>query len=81
MIWLKKAEHYKNLLKIKYQARFWSCKFISDSNLNKKVESYKLKKIIKNLKVHIKMDKKIIKFGDNEIEVHKSHQYKGHILI
>ena len=31
-------------IKFKYQEQFWSCKFTANSNLNKKVENYKLKK-------------------------------------
>ena len=33
------------------------------------------------MKVCIKIYKTIINFGDNEIENHKFHQYKRHILI
>ena len=33
------------------------------------------------MKVCIKIDKTIINFGDNEIENHKFHQYKRHILM
>ena len=47
----------------------------------KKVEDYKLKKGSKLLKVYKKMEKAIIKFGDNEIEKHKFHQYKRPISI
>ena len=47
----------------------------------KKVEDYKLKKGSKLLKVYIKMEKTIIKFGDNEIEKHKFQQYKRPISI
>ena len=49
--------------------------------MKKKVENYKLKKLYKNLKPCIKMDKKIIKFDDTEIEEYKFHQYKSHISI
>ena len=35
------------------------------------MENYKLKKIYKNLKVYIKMEKTIIKSGDIEIEKQK----------
>ena len=45
------------------------------------MENYKLKKIYKNLKVYIKMEKTIIKSGDIEIEKQKFHQHKRPILI
>ena len=40
------------------------------------MKNYKLKKLWKVLKSYIKMDKKIIKFDDTEIEKYKSHQCK-----
>ena len=39
------TEKSGTLQKSKYQEQFWSYKFTKNSNLNKKVESYKLKKI------------------------------------
>ena len=39
------TEKSGKLQKNKYQEQFWSYKFTRNSNLNKKVESYKLKKI------------------------------------
>ena len=56
LIWLKKMEHYN------YQEQFWSNKFTSNSNLNKKNRNYKLK-----------IKKIYIKFGDTEIEKQKFH--------
>ena len=47
----------------------------------KKVEHYKLKKILKKLKPYIKMDKKITKSDDTEIEEYGFHQYKRLISI
>ena len=41
MIWLKKVEHYKNLLKLNIKNNFWSCKFTLNSNLSEKKENYK----------------------------------------
>ena len=38
-------------------------------------------KIIKIFKAYIKIDKKIIKFSDTQIEKHKFHQHKSPILI
>ena len=38
----------------------WSCKFTPNSNnVNKKIKNYKLKKILKFLKVYIKMEKQL----------------------
>ena len=39
----------------------------------KKVGNYKFKKLYKKIKPYIKMDKKIIKFDDTEIEKHEFH--------
>ena len=39
------------------------------------------KKIIKKLESYMKMDKKVIKCDDTEIQEHKSHQYEGPISI
>ena len=47
----------------------------------KKVENYKLKKIQKCLKLHIKMEKIVIKFGGIEIKKQKFHQVKRPISI
>ena len=47
----------------------------------KKVETYKLKKLWRKLKPHIKMDNKIIKFDDIEIDEHKFYQYNSPISI
>ena len=48
----------------------------------KKVENYQLKKLQKKLKLYIKIDKKIIKFGDTEIEEYEfHHQHKSPISI
>ena len=44
------------------------------ADLTEKIEHYKLK-------VYIKMEKAIIKFGDIEIEKQKFFQYKTHISI
>ena len=38
-------------------------------------------KIIKQLKLYITMDKRIIKFDDTEIQEYEFHQYKSPILI
>ena len=46
----------------------------------KKVENYKLK-ITKKLKPYIRMNEKIIKFHDTEIEEYKFHEYKRLISI
>ena len=43
--WLKKGEHYKNLLKISIKSNIWSCKFTTNSNLKKKIDNYRLKKV------------------------------------
>ena len=43
------------------------------------VQNYKLKKYIKVLKLYMKMDEKILKFGDTEIKKHKFHQHKSRI--
>ena len=45
------------------------------------MENYKLKKLLKILKPYIKMDKKIIKFDDTEIEKYRFHQYDKPIDI
>ena len=45
------------------------------------MKNYKLKKLEKILKSYVKMDKKIIKFDDTEIEIHKFHQYERPISI
>ena len=45
------------------------------------MKNYKLKKIEKILKSYVKMDKKIIKFDDTEIEIYKFHQYERPISI
>ena len=64
LIWLKKVEHCKT----KYQEQFLGCKCTSICNLNeKKVEKYELKKF-RRLKLYIKMERIIIKFGDVEIK-------------
>ena len=47
----------------------------------KKVENYKLKKLLKGLKPYTKMDQKIIKFYDSKIENYKFHQHKNPISI
>ena len=47
----------------------------------KKAEKYKLKKIWKNLKPYIKLDRKIIKFNDTETKKYKFHQSKSLISI
>ena len=47
----------------------------------KKSGTLQLIKIIKIFKAYIKIDKKIIKFSDTQIEKHKFHQYKSPILI
>ena len=41
------------------------------------MENYKLKKLYKNLRVFIKMNRKFTKFGDTEIEKQKFHKYKS----
>ena len=41
------------------------------------MEIYKLKKLKKNLKPRIKIDKEIIKFDETKIEKHKFHQHKA----
>ena len=56
---------------------FWSCKFTENSNLKKKIESYKLKKI----KIIYKNWKTFIEFGDIKIEKQKFHQHKRLISI
>ena len=70
-IWLKKVGHYK----IKHQEQFWSCKFTSSYKLNDKLKvvNYKLKYISKKMK-------KIIRFGDIEIQKQKFHQHKRPIF-
>ena len=48
----------------------------------KKVENYKLKKLLKGLKPYTKMDQKIMllkKFYDIKIEDYKFHQHKNPI--
>ena len=45
------------------------------------MENYKLKKEQKNLKLYMKLEKTIIKFGDIEIKKKKFHQRKSPILI
>ena len=42
------------------------------------MENYKLKKLLKktNLRLYVKMDKKVIKFNDTVIEKYKFHQHK-----
>ena len=45
------------------------------------MKNYKLKKLEKILKSYVKMDKKIIKFDDTEIEIYKFHQYERPISI
>ena len=47
---------------------------LQKANLNKKVENYKFKRLQKNFKPFIKMDKKIIKFDDAEIKRYKFHK-------
>ena len=47
----------------------------------KKAKNYKLKKILKNVKPYIKIDKKIVNVEDTEIEEHKFYQYKSCISI
>ena len=48
----------------------------------KKIECYQLKKNHKKiLKPYIKLDKKLIKFDDTEIEEYKFHQIRSPILI
>ena len=44
----------------------------------KKWKNYKLKKLLKILKLSIKKDERIIKSDDTEIEKYKFHQYKCH---
>ena len=36
-------EKHKHVLKLNIRNNFWSCKFTSNSDLNKKVENYKQK--------------------------------------
>ena len=59
--------HYKNLLEINIKSNFWNCKFTANSNLNKKLENYKVRKvkIWKYLQNNYKI---IIKFVDIKIE-------------
>ena len=45
------------------------------------MENYKLKSTKKFLKVYMKVEETIIKFGDNEIEKQKLHQPKRPISI
>ena len=45
------------------------------------MEHYKLQKLQNILKVYIKVDKNIIKFGDTEIQKHKCHEHKSLISI
>ena len=45
------------------------------------MEDYKLKNIYTKLKVNVKKGKKIIKFGDIDIEKQNFHQQKRPILI
>ena len=54
---------------------FWSYKFTLGKKY--KIINYKHKK----LKPYIKMDKKIIKLDETEIEEHKFHQYKSSIFM
>ena len=65
----------KHYIKIKIYSNFWNCKFSESSNLNKKV------KIYKNLKVYIKIEKTIIKFGDTENQKPVFHQHKKPISL
>ena len=58
---------------------------LQNVNLTEKVEYFNkllvIKKILKTiLKLYIKMEKTITKFGDNEIKKQKIHQYKRPIL-
>ena len=46
-----------------------------------KLERYELKKYLTKLKIYIKMEKIIIKFGDIEIEKQNFDQYKRPISI
>ena len=46
-----------------------------------KLEHYELKKYLTKLKIYIKMEKIIIKFGDIEIEKQNFDQYKRPISI
>ena len=52
---------------------------LQKSDLNKKIENYKLKKLQKILKPYIKMDKNFPKFDDAEVEIYKFHQHKSPI--
>ena len=45
------------------------------------MKSYELKKLLKNLNPHIKVDEKIIKFDNTEIGKCKFHPHKKSILI
>ena len=45
------------------------------------MENHKSKKIYNILKVFIKMEKTVIKFGDTEIEKHKFPHYKKPISL
>ena len=46
------------------------------------MENYKLKALLKkNLKPYLKVDLKIIKFDDAEIDKYKFHQYRSPISI
>ena len=49
-------------------------------DFNEKVKNYKLKKLYKILKLYVKMEKTIIKFGDSKIKNQKFYQYKRPIL-
>ena len=45
------------------------------------MKKWKLQNLKKKKKLHIKMDKKIIPFGNTEIERHKFHFHKNPTLI
>ena len=47
----------------------------------KNVENHKLKRNIKKLKLYIKIDKRIIKPDDTEMEKYTFHQHKSTISI
>ena len=47
----------------------------------KKSRKLKIKKIMKKIKPYIKIDKKVIKFDDTEIEENEFYQYKIPIWV
>ena len=54
---------------------------MQNDDLSKNSETLKNKNLKMGTKYHIKMGKKIIKFGDVELEKHKFHCHKNPIFL